>query len=182
MPHRDGWKPLLDELERRQTRARAMGGPERVARLMHGRGKLDARQRIDQLFDPGTFVEIGALIGGEDIPADALVAGFGKIDGRTAFAGAEDFSVLGGSIGIGAMAKRYRICELARAGARAARVHARRRGPSPHRARSAAAAAARRTTCSRSPISRVRCRWCASCSARRPGTARSPRRSPTSRS
>jgi len=109
----NGWKPLLDELERRQTRARAMGGPERLARLMHGRGKLDARQRIDQLFDPGTFVEIGALVGGEAVPADALVAGFGRIDGRTAIAGAEDFSVLGGSIGLGAMAKRYRICELA---------------------------------------------------------------------
>jgi methylmalonyl-CoA decarboxylase subunit alpha len=109
----NGWKPLLDELERRQSRARAMGGPERVARLLHGRGKLDARQRIAHLFDPGTFVEIGALAGGEDIPADALVAGFGKIDGRTALAGAEDFSVLGGSIGIGAMSKRYRICELA---------------------------------------------------------------------
>ncbi len=110
----NGWKPLLDELERRQTRARAMGGEERVTRLLHGRGKLDARQRIAQLFDPGTFVEIGALVGGQDIPADALVAGFGKIDGRTALAGAEDFSVLGGSIGLGAMSKRYRICELAR--------------------------------------------------------------------
>ena len=109
----NGWKPLLDELERRQTRARAMGGPERVARLLHGRGKLDARQRIDHLFDPGSFVEIGALVGGEEIPADALVAGFGRIDGRIALAGAEDFSVLGGSIGLGSMAKRYRLCQLA---------------------------------------------------------------------
>ena len=76
-----------------------MGGPERVARLLHERGKLDARQRSTPLFDPGTFVEIGALVGGDEVPADALVAGFGKIDGRTALAGAEDFSVLGGSIG-----------------------------------------------------------------------------------
>ncbi|MEM7408762.1 MAG: carboxyl transferase domain-containing protein [Myxococcota bacterium] len=107
------WKPLLDELDRRQSRARDMGGEERVARLMHGRGKRDARQRIAALFDPGSFTEIGSLVGGEDVPADAFVAGFGRIDGRPTLAGAEDFSVLGGSIGKGSMAKRYRLCELA---------------------------------------------------------------------
>ena len=100
------WKPLLDELRVAQARARAMGGPERVERLMYARGKLDARARIALLFDPGSFVEIGALVGGPDIPADALVAGMGRIDGRPALAGAEDFSVLGGSIGMGSMAKR----------------------------------------------------------------------------
>jgi len=109
----NGWKPLLEELERRRSAARAMGGPERVARLVHGRGKLDARQRIDQFFDPGSFVEIGALVGGTKIPADAFVAGFGTVDGRPVVGGCEDFSVLGGSIGLGAMAKRYRLCELA---------------------------------------------------------------------
>jgi len=109
----NGWKPLLEELEERQAAARAMGGPERVERLMHARGKLDARQRIERLFDPGSFVEIGALVGGQEIPADAFVAGFGSIDGRPVVGGAEDFSVLGGSIGMGAMAKRFRLCELA---------------------------------------------------------------------
>lgn len=90
-----------------------MGGPERVERLLHQRGKLDARQRIGQLFDPGSFVEIGALVGGEEIPADAFVAGFGRVGGRPVVGGAEDFSVLGGSIGMGAMAKRFRLCEMA---------------------------------------------------------------------
>src|SRR5262245_40875098 len=90
-----------------------MGGPERVERLITQRGKLDARHRLDLLFDPGTFVEIGALVGGTAAPADALVAGFGKIAGRTALAAAEDFSVRGGSIGAGSMAKRVRVCELA---------------------------------------------------------------------
>jgi acetyl-CoA carboxylase carboxyltransferase component len=107
------WKPLLGELEARRSKARAMGGPERVERLMHSRGKLDARQRIATLFDPGSFVEIGTFTGGSEIPADALVAGMGKIDGRPALAGAEDFSVLGGSIGMGSMSKRTRLCELA---------------------------------------------------------------------
>jgi methylmalonyl-CoA decarboxylase subunit alpha len=109
----NGWKALLDELEARRSRARAMGGEERLARLVYGRGKLDARQRLAQLFDPGSFTEIGALVGGREQPADALVTGAGRIDGRPALAGAEDFSVLGGSIGRGTMAKRYRICELA---------------------------------------------------------------------
>ncbi|MGH0031459.1 MAG: acyl-CoA carboxylase subunit beta [Myxococcota bacterium] len=109
----NGWKQLLDELEDRQARAKAMGGPERLERLLYARGKLDARQRIERLFDPGTFTEIGSLVGGPDVPADALVTGMGRVDGRPVLAGAEDFSVLGGSIGRGSMAKRYRICQLA---------------------------------------------------------------------
>jgi len=109
----DDWKPILDELERRRAIARAMGGPERVERLMTQRGKLDARRRLDLLFDPGTLVEIGPLVGGTEAPADALVAGFGKVEGRTTLAAAEDFTVLGGSIGAGSMAKRVRICQLA---------------------------------------------------------------------
>ena len=107
------WDALLAELAARRQAARAMGGSERVARLMTARGKLDARTRLDLLFDAGSFVEIGTLVGGPDVPCDALVAGMGRIDGRPVLAGAEDFTVLGGSIGSGSMAKRFRICELA---------------------------------------------------------------------
>ena len=69
------------------------------------------------LFDDG-FVEIGAFVGGlaqgeTAAPADGLVAGFGKINGRPALAGAEDFTVLGGSIGDGGADKRYRLVQLA---------------------------------------------------------------------
>lgn len=109
----NGWKVHLEELEARRSRARGMGGPERLERLMYARGKLDARQRIERLFDPGSFTEIGTLVGGSKIPADAFVAGLGRIHGRPALAGAEDFTVLGGSIGMGSMAKRYRLCQLA---------------------------------------------------------------------
>ncbi|MDG2306555.1 MAG: carboxyl transferase domain-containing protein [Candidatus Binatia bacterium] len=107
------WEPILQELAERRASSRAMGGPERIERLMTQRGKLDARRRIELLFDPGTFVEIGPLAGSSEAPADALVAGMGKIHGRPVLAGAEDFTVLGGSIGNVSMAKRYRICELA---------------------------------------------------------------------
>jgi acetyl-CoA carboxylase carboxyltransferase component len=80
---------------------------------MTARGKLDARARLAALFDAGTFVEFGGLTGGTAAPADALVAGFGKVEGRSVVAAAEDFTVLGGSIGAGSSNKRYRAVELA---------------------------------------------------------------------
>ncbi len=112
--NRKAWESWLQHLTQRRARAEEMGGAERVERLMHARGKLDARQRIEHLFDPDTFVELGKLVGSqEDLPADGYVCGMGRIDGRPVLAGAEDFSLLGGSIGSGGTAKRHRIAELA---------------------------------------------------------------------
>ena len=112
--NRTQWQPWLDELNQRRQQALAMGGPERIEKYMHSQGKLTARERLAGLFDPGTFAELGSLVGSEDnIPADAFVCGHGHINGRLAFAGAEDFTTLGGSIGSGGTAKRYRIAELA---------------------------------------------------------------------
>lgn len=105
-----GWGPTLDDLRARMSQARAMGGPERLARH-HGSGKLDARGRVERLLDPGSFREIGTLAG--ELPADALVAGSGLIGGRPVMVGAEDFTVAGGTIGGASNAKRYRIAELA---------------------------------------------------------------------
>lgn len=95
-----------------------MGGPERIAK-QHALGKMTARERIEALFDPGTFVELGALVGtslradSPTIPADGFVAGMGRVDGRPVLAGCEDFTVLGGSIGSAATDKRVRLCLLA---------------------------------------------------------------------
>lgn len=112
--NRKAWERWLQILEQRRARAEEMGGAERVERIMHARGKLDARQRIGRLFDPGTFVELGKLVGSvQDLPGDGYVCGMGRIHGRPALAGAEDFSLLGGSIGTGGTAKRQRIAELA---------------------------------------------------------------------
>jgi acetyl-CoA carboxylase carboxyltransferase component len=111
-----GWGPALHEIARRKDDAYAMGGDARRTR-QHARGRLDARERLVALFDPGTLVEIGTLVGTTEdppVPGDALVAGSGRIDGRPALAGAEDVTVLGGSIGVGASDKRYRLCQLAR--------------------------------------------------------------------
>ena len=92
-----------------------MGGEARLIRQKE-RGRLNARERIVTLFDPGSFSEIGQLVGTTEdppIPGDGLVAGSGLINGRPALAGAEDVTVLGGSIGSGTSDKRYRLCQLA---------------------------------------------------------------------
>jgi acetyl-CoA carboxylase carboxyltransferase component len=111
-----GWGPALEEIGRRKSEAHTMGGEARLER-QHQRGRLNARERLDRLFDPDTFFEIGTLVGTVDqppVPGDALVTGSGRINGRPALAGAEDVTVLGGSIGSGASDKRYRLCQLAR--------------------------------------------------------------------
>ena len=87
----DDWKGTLEDLGERRTAARAMGGEERLAKH-RGQGKLDARARIDHLLDRGSFHELGTLVGGADSPADAIVMGSGRIDGRPVMVAAEDFT------------------------------------------------------------------------------------------
>ncbi len=78
----------LEELQMRREKALQMGGPEKVKR-QHQLGRLTARERIERLLDPGTFLEVGMfncsdVPGMEDkTPADSKVAGYGEIDGRT---------------------------------------------------------------------------------------------------
>jgi methylmalonyl-CoA decarboxylase subunit alpha len=111
--NRQEWEPWLDRLAAARQRSTEMGGPERLEK--HSTlGKLNVRQRIDALFDPGTFTEIGSLVGNkEDLPADGFVCGFGRINGRMVAAGAEDFTIKAGTVGPGGGYKRHRISELA---------------------------------------------------------------------
>ena len=110
------WEPLLEDLAARREAAREMGGAERLARHAES-GRLDARARVDRLLDPGKFVELGTLVGSvhrgviPPLPADGLVAGHGLVGGRPVLVGAEDFTVMGGSIGHGTTAKRQRLAE-----------------------------------------------------------------------
>jgi len=114
----DGWDDLLDALEERTDAAMAMGGPERLARQA-AKGRLNARERVALLCDAGTFKEVGLLGGGshpgggEAVPADALVGGVARVDGRPVVVVAEDFTVKGGSIGHVNAAKRLRLVMLA---------------------------------------------------------------------
>src|SRR5215211_6066420 len=100
-----GWEPEVAELRRREELARQMGGAERVER-QHATGRLTVRERIERLFDPGTFHETGMLAGqgtyddqGEltdFLPANVVI-GQGRIDGRRAVLQADDFTVRGGA-------------------------------------------------------------------------------------
>src|SRR5262245_53792796 len=105
------WADSLANLAERRQASRAMGGEERLARH-RAAGKLDARARMAHLLDPGSFREIGTLVGGE-VPSDAFVAGTGTIDGRHVMAGCEDFTVLAGTSAAGTHAKRNRLADLA---------------------------------------------------------------------
>ncbi|BCO35169.1 acetyl-CoA carboxylase carboxyltransferase subunit [Mycobacterium heckeshornense] len=105
------WEETLDDLNSRRQHARGMGGPERLTKH-RSKGKLDARARIERLLDPGTFRELGTLVGGE-VAADAIVAGSGCINGSPVMVGAEDFTTMAGTIAPGSNSKRYRIAELA---------------------------------------------------------------------
>src|SRR5579871_121429 len=109
---------VLRDLERR---AELGGGEERLKR-QHAAGKLTARERIDLLFDPGTFEELDKLVthrctdfGMADrlVPGDGVVSGHGLIDGRQVFAFAQDFSVFGGSLSETNAAKIVKIMDLA---------------------------------------------------------------------
>lgn len=87
-----------DEYERRKAKALDMGGPERLARQAR-LGRLNARQRIDYLVDPGSFLEIGMFARGEPqedwdkTPADGKICGYGRIDGREAAVVSHDITV-----------------------------------------------------------------------------------------
>ena len=111
MTNAQGWRETLDDLERRRRDARAMGGPERVAKH-RDKGKLDARARLGRLLDPGTFQEFGTMVGSE-IAADGIVVGSGRVGGLPVMVGAEDFTTLAGTIAPGSNSKRYRLAELA---------------------------------------------------------------------
>ena len=99
------WQPELDELKKRQTLARNLGGPEKVARHK-ANGKLTVRERIDALLDPGSFREIGSASGFAAYDADNALTSFnptnqiigrGTIDARTVVVSGDDFTVRGGA-------------------------------------------------------------------------------------
>src|SRR5207253_6693004 len=95
-------------LQSRRKKNLGMGGPEKIAK-QKSRGKLTVRERIDLLFDPGSFVEFGLLAqqqpvrGGEvdadGTPADGVVTGHGLVEGRQVWVIAYDFTVMAGAVG-----------------------------------------------------------------------------------
>jgi len=107
----------LAQLQRLRDEADEGGGPDRVA-AQHAKGKLTARERVDLLVDPGSFVEFDRFVihravgfGLEDQRplGDGVVTGYGRIDGRLVYVFAQDFTVFGGSL---AEAHAQKICKI----------------------------------------------------------------------
>jgi acetyl-CoA carboxylase carboxyltransferase component len=93
----------LSELKERRQKLQMMGGSDRIA-TQNKKGKLTARQRIDILLDEGSFQETGIFVKSRgassygDVPADAVVTGLGKIEGRRVGIYAQDFTSMGGTM------------------------------------------------------------------------------------
>jgi propionyl-CoA carboxylase beta chain len=111
----------LKRLEELLEAGRMGGGKERLD-AQHKAGKLTARERIDILLDPGSFEETDALVehacddfgmGDKKVPGDGVVTGFGRVDGRTVFLFANDFTVFGGSLSETNARKICKIMDLA---------------------------------------------------------------------
>src|SRR5436853_6299647 len=114
-------KTDLDELERRKRESELGGGERRIER-QHNEGKLTARERIAMLFDPGSFQELDQLVvhrnsdfgmDKQRIPGDGVVTGYGTVQGRLAYAFAQDFTVFGGSLSETHAAKIVKVMDLA---------------------------------------------------------------------
>ena len=116
-----GMEEKLKELEERRAKVLAGGGPKRVA-AQHAKGKMTARERIEMLLDPGTFVELDAFVEHRatelgmdkiDAPGEGVVTGYGMINGRNVCVFAQDFTVIGGSLGEMHAAKICKVMDLA---------------------------------------------------------------------
>jgi acetyl-CoA carboxylase carboxyltransferase component len=114
-------RPLVEDLHARRAKAMMGGGEEKIAK-QHEREKLTARERIALLIDDGTFVEMGIhgrphsaqrAMEGVEAPADGVVTGYGKVEGRPVAVCAYDFTVMAGSMGMTGEFKVGRLRELA---------------------------------------------------------------------
>jgi len=111
----------IRELNERKARIQKMGGDKAVSRHKE-KGKLSARERLDHLFDAGTFREIDIFVrhrctnfnmADTEIPADGVITGYGRVEGRPVFAFAQDFTSRAGSLGEMHAKKICKVMDLA---------------------------------------------------------------------
>ncbi|MSO30742.1 MAG: acyl-CoA carboxylase subunit beta [Acidobacteria bacterium] len=111
-------KDVLTDFERRAE----LGGGEDRLRRQREAGKLTARERVELLFDSGTFEEVDKFVthrcqdfgmASQVVPGDGVVCGRGRVNGRTTFAFAQDFTVFGGSLSETNAAKICKVMDLA---------------------------------------------------------------------
>jgi propionyl-CoA carboxylase beta chain len=111
----------IDKLQQLDRLAELGGGEERLRR-QHEQGKLTARERVERLFDPGSFEELDKLVthrctdfgmAEQIVPGDGVVTGHGRVNGRVVYAFAQDFTVFGGSLSETNAAKICKTMDLA---------------------------------------------------------------------
>ena len=111
----------IQDLKARQDKIKLGGGVKRIEK-QHAGGKLTARERIEKLLDPGTFVELDQFVRHrctnfgmekEEAPGEGVVTGYGTVDGRLVYVFAQDFTVVGGSLGEMHAAKICKVQNLA---------------------------------------------------------------------
>ena len=111
----------LEQMKKKSEKVMAGGGPKRVDK-QHAAGKMTARERIAQLLDPETFVELDRFVTHrctnfgmekQEAPGEGVVTGYGMIDGRLVYVFAQDFTVIGGSLGEMHAAKIVKVQKLA---------------------------------------------------------------------
>ena len=114
-------RPLAEDLRARREQIKQGGGERKIA-AQHAQEKLTARERLALLIDAGTFVELGIhgrphfsqrAMDGKPAPADGVITGYGKVDGRFVAVAAYDFTVMAGSMGMTGELKVSRLRELA---------------------------------------------------------------------
>lgn len=114
-------KEKIAILEQKEKDAESGGGEARIKK-QHDSGKLTARERIELLIDKNTFVELDKFVvhkckdfgmGDKKFLGDGVVTGYGKVEGRQVFVYAQDFTVFGGSLGMGHGRKICKIMDLA---------------------------------------------------------------------
>src|SRR5512136_3088005 len=97
----------LRELKRKQEQVWQMGGPKAIEERRK-KGQMSARERIDYFFDPGTFTEMGLFVkhrttafgmDKREVPAEGVITGFGKVNGRHVVVAAEDYTAMAGTFG-----------------------------------------------------------------------------------
>jgi len=116
-----GTEEKITELNKLREQSLSGGGTKRIDD-QHKKGKLTARERIQLLFDPGTFEELDPFalhrctdfgVDEQRVLGDAVVTGYGKINGRMAFVFSQDFTVFGGSLSKVASEKICKAMDLA---------------------------------------------------------------------
>ena len=100
-------KELIEDYQNKKHKVMQMGGADAVEKR-HKEGQLSARERIDYFFDKGTFTEIGMFVkhrctafglDKKEVPAEGVITGFGKVNGRYVVCAAEDFTSMAGTFG-----------------------------------------------------------------------------------